>query len=264
MIDLHVHSYWSDGDQSPAQLVRMAKAKGLEAIALTDHDTLAGGAELRQAGLAEGLRVLEGIEISCTQEDGRQLHLLGHNFSETGRDVMEAFCAPIRQSRNEAVRQAVAAVRALGYPVTLEQVQAMAGPGGDLCKQYVMQVLIDAGVCDELYGSLYRKLFKEGPARLSFYTPRPEEALRWVAAAGGRAVLAHPGQYNNFAMVPVLARAGLWGIEAYHPKHSEADTAHCLSLAAEYGLAVTGGSDFHGRFGEGEVLGDHGVERVDL
>ena len=95
-----------------------------------------------------------------------------------------------------------------------------------------------------------------GIAALSFSSAEPAEAVRCIAAAGGKAVLAHPGQYDNFSEVPRLAKAGLAGIEAFHPKH----TAHCLELAAIYGLAVTGGSDFHGKYGEGERLGECGAD----
>ncbi|MFQ7104219.1 MAG: hypothetical protein ACLRQ4_03175 [Neglectibacter timonensis] len=130
-----------------------------------------------------------------------------------------------------------------------------------------MQVFIDAGLCTELYGPLYRHLFKTQPdgspgiATLSFPAVVPEEAVRLVVSAGGKAVLAHPGQYGNFAGLPGLKEAGLWGVEASHPKHCPKDTELCLRLAAEYGLALTGGSDFHGRYGEGEELGDCGIEQ---
>lgn len=146
--------------------------------------------------------------------------------------------------------------------------QALAGPGGNLCKQYVMQLLIDASLCTELYGALYRTLFKKqadgapGIAALSFSSAEPAEAVRCIAKAGGKAVLAHPGQYDNFSEVPHLTDAGLAGIEAFHPKHTAHDTARCLELAGIYGLAVTGGSDFHGKYGEGEQLGECGADRL--
>ena len=270
MIDLHVHSHWSDGECSPRQLVQAAVQQGLSGIALTDHDTLSGLPELEQAGRELGLPVYGGIEISCTQADGRQLHLLGYAIPACGRAAVEEFCRPIRLDRNRAVLHSVHALQRAGYPVSEAEVRAQAGPGGDLCKQYIMQVLLDKGLCTELYGPLYRSLFKRqadgtpGVAALSFATADPENAVRCIAASGGKAVLAHPGQYGNFDMVPLLAEAGLAGIEAYHPKHTPLHTARCLELAVEYGLIVTGGSDFHGKYGEGEQLGDTGVEQFPL
>lgn len=267
MVDLHVHSHWSDGEFSPRQLVQAAVQQGLSGIALTDHDTLSGLPELEQAGAEYGLPVYGGIEISCTQPDGRQLHLLGYDIPSSGRAAVEAFCRPIRLARNQAVLQSVRTLQRAGYPVSEAEVRAQAGPGGDVCKQYIMQILIDKGQCRELYGALYRTLFKRqadgtpGIAALSFAAANPEEAVRCVAASGGRAVLAHPGQYGNFDMVPQLVKAGLSGIEAYHPKHTPLHTARCLELAGQYGLFVTGGSDFHGRYGEGEHLGEYGAEQ---
>ncbi len=267
MMDLHVHSHWSDGEHAPRELVQAALKKGLFGIALTDHDTLAGLQELIQAGKELGLPVYGGIEISCMQQDGRPLHLLGYAIPESGQETVEAFCRPFRISRNHAVRKSAEALRCAGYPVTVERVQALAGPGRDVCKQYIMQILLEAGLCTELYGPLYRTLFKKqadgtpGIAALSFPAAQPEEAVRCITAAGGKAVLAHPGQYKNFSEIPKLVAAGLKGIEAFHPKHDEQDTARCLKLAKKYGLAVTGGSDFHGRYGEGEQLGEYGVQR---
>lgn len=261
MVDLHTHSHFSDGDRSPWELVRQAKACGLSGLGLTDHDTLAGGEELFQAGRAFGLPVVLGVEISCSQRDGRQLHLLGYAIPTEGRQAVEDFCRPIRQARNRAVLQSAQALAQAGYPVSEKRLLAQAGPQGQLCKQYLMAQLIEAGLCKELYGALYKKLFKEeaAPAALQFPTADPVEAVQCVTRAGGKAVLAHPGQYGNFQALPALAEAGLWGIEAYHPKHSPEDTQKCLELARRFQLAVTGGSDFHGRYGEGEFLGEQGV-----
>lgn len=266
MMDLHIHSHWSDGEHSPRELVQSAIQKGLSAIALTDHDTLAGLQELKEAGKELGLPVYGGIEISCTQRDGRQLHLLGYAIPEDRQNAVEAFCRPFRLDRNRAVLDCAKTLQRAGYPVTEERVQALAGPGGDVCKQYIMQILIASGLCTELYGPLYRNLFKKqadgtpGIAALSFSTAKPVEAVQCIVASGGIAVLAHPGQYGNFDEVPQLVAVGLQGIEAFHPKHNAHDTARCLELAKKYGLVVTGGSDFHGKYGEGEQLGEYGVE----
>ena len=114
MVDLHTHSHFSDGDRSPWELVRQAKACGLSGLGLTDHDTLAGGEELFQAGRAFGLPVVLGVEISCSQRDGRQLHLLGYAIPPEGRQAVEDFCRPIRQARNRAVLQSAQALAQAG------------------------------------------------------------------------------------------------------------------------------------------------------
>lgn len=265
MYDLHVHSHWSDGEYAPLDLVRQARQAGLSGLALADHDTLQGLPELEAAGRACGLSVFGSVEISCAQADGRPLHLLAYQLPKSGRTAVENFCRPIRQARNEAIARSVAQLAQAGYPVSMEAVRRFAGPGGDLCKQYIMQALIDSGCGDSLYGALYRRLFKRGPkgeppvAPLLFPAADPIEAVRCITSAGGKAVLAHPAQYDSFDALPALIRAGLWGIEAYHPKHRPADVERSLQLAYAYGLGITGGSDFHGRFGEGETLGACGV-----
>ena len=141
MWDLHTHSHWSDGELSPFELVQSAIQKGLSGIALTDHDTLSGIEELERAGKELDFPVYSGIEISCIQQDGRPLHLLGYEIPADGRQKVELFCRPIRLARNQAVLESTRALQRAGYPVSEERVQAMAGPNGDLCKQYIMQVL---------------------------------------------------------------------------------------------------------------------------
>ncbi len=263
---MHTHSSWSDGEDSPYALVERAKAAGLSGLALTDHDTMAGIAELEEAGRMLGFSVYGGVEISCTQQGtNRPLHILGYAIPSEGREVVEDFCAGIRRGRDAAVRESAARLERAGYPVSVAKVEAFAGSGGQLCKQYIMRILMEAGLCDALYGALYRELFKTGKngappvAALSFETADPVAAVRLVVAAGGKAVLAHPGQYGNFDAVPALVEAGLSGIEAYHPKHDAPAAGQSLALTRQYGLAVTGGSDYHGVYGEGERLGECGV-----
>lgn len=266
MIDMHVHSHWSDGDCSASQLVKMAWEKGLSGIILTDHDTFGGEDDGEEAAKAAGIFLDRGMEISCRQENGRPLHLLAYGVPRENREVLERFCEPFRRSRDEAVRQSALVLEGLGFPVTLEQVEAYAGPGGQLCKQYIMDVLIKAGICQEMYGDLYRRIFKKHAdgspplAPLQVKLADPFQALEAIRCSGGLAVLAHPGQYGNFQLLPQLVHHGLFGIEAYHPKHDAECTHRCLDLAQQYGLAVTGGSDYHGRFGEGEQLGEWGIK----
>ena len=262
---MHIHSHWSDGDCSAVQLVKMAGEKGLSGIILTDHDTFGGEDGGEEAAEAAGILFHRGMEISCRQEDGRPLHLLAYGVPRENREMLERFCEPFRRSRDEAVRQSALVLEGLGFPVKREQVEAYAGPGGQLCKQYIMDVLIKAGLCQEMYGDLYRRIFKKHAdgslplAPLQVKLADPFQALEAIRRSGGLAVLAHPGQYGNFQILPQLVGCGLFGIEAYHPKHDGECTRRCLNLARRYGLAVTGGSDYHGCFGEGEELGEWGI-----
>ena len=165
-----------------------------------------------------------GIEISCRQQDGRQLHLLAYQIPPEGRRAVEEFCRPIRLARKEALLKSIRRLRSAGYPITEEQVRALAGPSGELVQAVYHAVFIDAGLCTELYGPHYRHLFKTQPdgspgiATLSFLLQflesRPPRGFGWREGRAG-----HPGQYGNFAGLPGLKEAGLWGVEASHPKH---------------------------------------------
>ena len=262
VIDMHLHSNWSDGGDPPFVLMGLAKAAGLSGAALTDHDTLSGLSEWEEAGRALNFPAYGGIEISCMEPATRRpLHLLGYGIPPSGREAVEAFCAPIRKSRDEAVRESARRLQKEGYPVTVERVEALAGPGGGLYKQYIMRLLVEAGLCGGLYSPLYRVLFKEGTgglppvAAVPSLMADPLEAMRVIQDAGGRVALAHPAMYNNFAMLPELIKAGLWGIEARHPSHGQEATKRCISLAHALGLRATGGSDYHGIYGGSEAVG---------
>lgn len=269
MIDMHVHSYWSDGELSPGELIQKAKAMQLDGIVLTDHDTFKGVKELKKMDIPKDFVIYSGVEISCMDtKRNRQIHILGYGLEEAGMEQMESLLSPLRASMISAVEKSVLALQKQGYPISLESTYKKAGPGRMIYKQMIMEQLIEAGLCNEMYGSLYKELFKIGKdgqkpiAKLELDYADPVEAVRAICAAGGFAVLAHPGQYDNFDATPELIEAGLSGIEAYHPLHTKEHIERTLCLAQKYNLKITGGSDFHGKYGEGEVLGQCGVEQI--
>ena len=266
---MHVHSYWSDGELSPMELVIAAKAKGIKGIALTDHDTFSGVREWKQIGSKMDFCVYSGVEISCMDfRRKRPIHILGYGIEENGMEQMEKLLCPLRDSMVKAVEKSVLALQGQGYPVSLEDVYQKAGPGRMIYKQMVMELLMEAGLCGELYGPLYWELFKTGKhgqkpvAKLEVEYANPKEAVKAIHEAGGFAVLAHPGQYDSYEAISELVEAGLVGIEVYHPLHTGEHVERSLKLAQKYGLKVTGGSDFHGKYGEGEVLGQCGIEQM--
>lgn len=268
MIDMHMHSWWSDGELSPKELAAAAKEKGLTGIALTDHDTFAGAKELLQAGEKLGLEVHVGAEISCMDPGSRRpVHILAYDLEEAGRKQLDEFLAPLRSSMKREVEKSAEALENAGYPVSLERTYQKAGPGKAIFKQMIMEQLMEAGLCREMYGPLYRELFKTGRdgkpplAKLNPLCADPFEAVKQIRKAGGIPVLAHPGQYDSYALVERLTKAGLMGIEVFHPLHKNDDVEKSRRLAEQYGLKITGGSDYHGKYGEGEVLGECGVDQ---
>ncbi|MEZ0091065.1 PHP domain-containing protein [Streptacidiphilus sp. EB129] len=248
-IDLHAHSSASDGTDSPAELVRNAVAAGLDVVALTDHDTVSGYAEATAAVAGTGLTLVTGAELSCVV-DGISMHMLAYLF-----DPQEPELARERELvYNDRFRRAEAMVercRALGAPITWEQVRRIAG-GGAVGRPHVASALVEAGVVasvDEAFTPQW--LANGGRADVRKHELDPFEAVRLVRGAGGVPVFAHPGAVKRGHTVPEkviadLAAAGLAGLEIDHLDHDEDTRARLRGLADELGLLATGSSDYHG------------------
>lgn len=228
--------------------MRRAAAAGLDVIALTDHDTVAGHAAAR-AALPPRLTLLPGMELSC-RVSGHSVHLLGYLF-DPGHAELAAECARIRESRQGRARAIVQRLAGLGVPVTWEQVTAIAA-GGVVGRPHIARAMVAAGVIGsaaDAFGPQW--IGPGGRAYVSRYALEPARAVGLIRAAGGVAVLAHPRAGTRGWAVPSdliagLADAGLAGIEVEHPDQPEAARAELRALAAKLGLVATGGSDDHG------------------
>jgi len=246
--DLHSHSTASDGSLPPAAVMALARAAGLDAIALTDHDTVAGHAEARRS-LPPGLTLVPGVELSC-RRDGTSLHLLGYLF-DPAEPQLAAECAKLRDARVRRARAIVERLAALGAPLTWAQVQAVAG-GSVVGRPHIAQAMVAAGIVasqDEAFGPQW--LGAGGRAHVARYALDPVRAVGLVRAAGGVTVLAHPGAARRGPVVPddyiaALAAAGLTGIEVFHPGHDDIERMRLASVADKLGLVPSGGSDDHG------------------
>ncbi|TDC46508.1 PHP domain-containing protein [Actinomadura sp. KC345] len=255
-IDLHSHSDRSDGTRPPAEVVRRARERGLDVLALTDHDTVAGWDEAAES-LPAGLTLVPGIELSC-KEDGRSLHLLGYLFDPDEPDLA-AELARVRDDRVIRARGMVDRLRDLGVDVTWAMVRALA-EGEAVGRPHIARAMVDAGAIrttEEAFSA--RWIAQDGRAYVERYALDPERAIGLVRAAGGVCVLAHPrarrrGYVFADATIERLAAAGLAGIEVDHPDHVPEDRARLRDLAASLGLAVTGSSDDHGAL-TGDRLG---------
>ncbi|TDD38033.1 PHP domain-containing protein [Actinomadura sp. KC06] len=247
-IDLHSHSDASDGTRPPAEVVRRARERGLDVLALTDHDTVAGWDEAA-AALPDGLTLVPGIELSCN-EDGRSLHLLGYLF-DPDEPELAAELARIRNDRLIRAQGMVDKLRDLGVDVTWGMVRALA-KGEAVGRPHIARAMIEAGAIetqDEAFTE--RWIAQGGRAYVERYALDPVRAIGLVRAAGGVCVLAHPrARRSGFVfgdeVIERLAAAGLAGIEADHPDHVSEDRARLREIAAALGLAATGSSDDHG------------------
>ena len=252
--DLHTHSTASDGQYSPSKLVEMAKEKGIEVLALTDHDTVDGLDEAIEAGSAVGLAVLRGVELGS--KESKNLHILGFGFSAEAPTLRElcAFKVMQRELRN---RRMVDFLLSKGLDVSLEEVSAEAG-GQIIGRPHFARVLLQKGYVSNVREAFDRYLDTEeyNSIRVSLVPAR--ECVAAIKADGGKVSLAHPYQlgYTNeelTELVRELKEYGLDAIECYYPKHTPEQTAFYLELVKQFDLQVTGGSDFHGEKVEPDI-----------
>ncbi|HVB27544.1 MAG TPA: PHP domain-containing protein [Mycobacteriales bacterium] len=263
-IDLHTHSTASDGTDPPAVLVGLAAAAGLDVLALTDHETLAGVADAT-AALPPGMTLVAGAEISCAVIDpeGRRtsLHLLAYLF-DAAEPAFAAERDRLISDREHRARGIVDALRGLGVEVTWEQLSRIAG-GAPVGRPHVASALVELGVVDDVPSAFGPQwLGVGGRAHVRKHATDPVTAVRLVRTAGGVPVLAHPaaggrGRVATDELIATLAQAGLAGLEADHPDHDSSDRARLRALAGELGLLVTGSSDYHGSRKPRIGLGQH-------
>ena len=245
--DLHVHSDASDGTDPPAEVMRRAAQAGLDAVALTDHDTVAGHAEARR-GLPAGLTLVPGMELSCRLDD-RSLHMLAYLFDPDEPEL----AGQIRRIRDDRVLRARAMVRRLadlGVDITWDQVAAIAGQAV-VGRPHIARAMAASGAIAEPGEAFTRDWIGDGGrAYVERYALDPVYAIALVQTAGGVAVLAHPRADRDSMVsdeqIAALAAAGLAGVEVFHPDQPEPVRAGLLAITRDLGLAATGGSDDHG------------------
>jgi len=244
--DLHVHSTASDGTDPPAEVMRRAARAGLDVVALTDHDTVAGHAEARAA--AGPVALLPGMELSC-RLDGRSLHMLAYLF-DADQPELAAELARIRDDRVLRARAMVDKLAGLGVDVSWGQVAAIAGQAV-VGRPHIARAMADSGAIASPREAFTRDWIADGGrAYVGRYALDPVRAIDLVRAAGGVTVLAHPragrDTWVTNEQITRLAAVGLAGLEVFHPDQSEAERARLIALAHDLALVPTGGSDDHG------------------
>ena len=267
-IDLHCHTTASDGKHSPTDLVRMAAELALEVIAVTDHDSTEGVDEALAAGQARGVEVIPGVELSCDVHGG-ELHVLGYYLDHHDAHF-QAELTRLREGRVGRAQGMARKLTALGYPVSFERIQELAGEGA-IGRPHIAQALVEAGHVANKNEAFDRLIGRQGPAYVERAKLTPADACRLIRSTGGLPVFAHPyivaSDDRNLQPVPVeetlaeLVEAGLAGVEVYYPRYTTDLIGKLLALAEHYGLIVTGGSDFHGEGVAGAPLGSVYVPR---
>jgi 3',5'-nucleoside bisphosphate phosphatase len=257
-IDLHTHSRVSDGTDTPGELVRAAKAAGLDVVALTDHDTAAGWPEAVAVAEEVGVELVRGMEVS-TEHDGHGVHLLAY-LPDPAYPPLAEELGRVLEGRSDRLPQMVAKLNGLGIAITVDDVIAVSGDAAASGRPHVADALVRMGVVADRAEAFDRLLGWGRPAYLGRYAAPLVATIRTVTAAGGVTVVAHPWgrsgrQHPDADDLVTLIDAGLAGIEVDHQDHSPETRSRLRALAAELGLIATGSSDYHGSGKVGHPLG---------
>ena len=249
-IDLHTHSNRSDGTESPGDLVKRAHAEGIDVLGLTDHDTTEGWDEAVDVAARTGMRLVRGIEVSCTFA-GYGVHLLAYlpdpTYPPLARELQR-----VLDGRNSRLPATLERLRALGIDIDVHDVRRVAGETAAMGRPHVADALVALGVVRDRNEAFDTYLGPQGPAYVHRYAADLEEMLGTVAAAGGVSVLAHPwaSRHNHSALdahgLAGLRDAGLAGVEVDHEDHGPAVREALRALARDLDLVATGSSDYHG------------------
>ncbi len=241
-VDLHIHSNISDGSDSIENIIAMAQKNGVDVIAITDHDTLS---HQRKIPAHNPVGVMAGIEISAIDPTTKiKAHILGYHIENVG--LVESVTTPILEKRHLNSLKQVEVLKKKGY---LIEVDTLAKADGKyIYKQHIMEQMVKTGQASNMFGEFYKNTFKEGGiCDFDIEYLNVFDAVKVITEAGGKAVLAHSGQQQNFYLIEKLIPLGLVGLEYNHPENSQLDKEIILEYSKKYNLFLTGGSDYHGK-----------------
>lgn len=254
--DLHLHTIFSDGGWTPEEMVAAARAKGLVAIAVTDHDTLDGFQRAREAAGESGPEVIAGVEFSCPSRNGgvEEAHIVGLFLDTQCKELQEAL-AGFRRCRRKRAGRIVEKLNRLGVRLTPDEVFDPAGVG-NVGRLHVARALVRAGHVNTVEAAFGNWIRVGRPAYVPRERPPAKETIALIHRAAGVAVLAHPGLTDLDEDISALAEQGLDAIEVYCSEHSSEQERHYLQIARHNGLLISGGSDCHGHNKVRNTLGN--------
>lgn len=259
MIDLHTHTNFSDGTDTPTELVNKALASGITTLAITDHDSISGWAEAISA-LRPGLSLVLGAEISCQTTDGISVHVLGLLFDPKHVELMNTL-SKTRENRHGRMEKIIARINEAGIDISMADVLEQLSDGATLGRPHLADALVKKGVIASREEAFTQMLHNNSKYYVSHYSPSPEVAIKLIKEAGGVAVIAHPmashrGRVISSETFGSIINSGLDGIEVDHRDHTPDEKRELINLAKEFDLVMTGSSDYHGN-GKLNMLGEY-------
>lgn len=259
MIDLHTHTTFSDGTDTPTELVNKALASGISVLAITDHDSISGWKEAT-AALRPGLSLVPGAEISCQTADGVSVHVLGLLFDPNHLELMNTL-EKTRDNRIGRMEKIIERINEAGIDISMADVLEQLSEGATLGRPHLADALVKKGVVGSRDEAFTNMLHNNSKYYVSHYSPSPELAISLIKQAGGVAVIAHPmashrGRTISKETFGSIIEAGLDGIEVDHRDHTPDEKIALINLAKSFNLVMTGSSDYHGN-GKLNVLGEY-------
>jgi 3',5'-nucleoside bisphosphate phosphatase len=250
--DLHLHTRFSDGTYTVPELLEKAKARNLDCIAITDHDTVEALAYLKKNIREPGLEVIPGVELTADYE-GKEVHILGYFVDYENKEFLKEL-ALIKQARVERIYEMVDKLKSLGMSINTEDVFRLSDVG-TIGRLHLARAMFSKGCVCSTQEAFNKYIGDNGPAYVGRFRLSPAQAIKLIAEAGGVAVLAHPYCLPDQNLIFTLIDLGLDGLEVYYPEHSAAQIKNYLEIAKKHGLLVTGGSDCHGFAKPTELIG---------
>lgn len=242
-VDLHIHTTFSDGKMSPPEMVKKAKELGLSAIGIVDHDTIDGIASAVEAGKIEGVEIVPGVELS-SQTEGRDIHIIGYYF-DLKCPNFKTYLKLFQKARYRRAEKMVQNLNRLGIHLSMKDVEGRA-KGCCIGRPHLAEVLMERGYIETFQEAFHKYIGYGSKAYEEKYQIMPEEAIRLIAEAKGLSFLAHPSYAIHNEIIYKLIKAGLDGIEIFHPKLDPNRMQHLQNIVRDHGLLISGGSDCHG------------------
>jgi predicted metal-dependent phosphoesterase TrpH len=243
LLDLHIHTTFSDGDMTPEQMVAAANEKGLAGIAITDHDEVGGVTVACEAARGSGLQVVSGVELS-TSDGKSDIHILGYLIDVENEELLRHLDL-FKDARLKRGIRMVERLKDMGVKIDVDKVLEIAGDGA-VGRPHIAAALLETGSVESVEDAFRHYIGFNSPAYVQKYQLKPSDAFDLIRKAGGVGAMSHPGTTRKDELITDFIASGMRALEVYHPKHSASDIKRYSRLAEKMGLVITGGSDSHG------------------